>query len=128
MRSVHWKATAKTDVPVVREPQESLSRRALLTFSMPSRADRDEADRVLDRLVWVSGALLERDVPHAAACLSDGSLYSVEVRDDLGALTEKLMSTPLPAAVSRESVSLPASDWVYRIAGRREEDEKEARS
>ena len=126
MRSVHWKATAKTDVPVVREPQESLARRALLTFSMPSRADRDEADRVLDRLVWVSGALLERDIPHAAACLSDGSLFSVEVRDDLFALTERLMSSPLSAAVSPGSASLPVSDWVYRIAEGREGEEKEA--
>ena len=51
LRTVHWKATAKTDSPVVREAQEALSCRALVTYTLSS--DRSAADRIFDNLVWV---------------------------------------------------------------------------
>ena len=115
MRSVHWKATAKTDRPMVREPQETLSRRTLLICSLPALSEgRDAADRVLDRLTWVSGELLGMDVPHAVFSPADGSLRTVFVREDLAALTEELMSSPL-SRKKGEDCAPPSADWVFRI-------------
>ena len=117
MRSVHWKATAKTDRPMVREPQETLSRRIVLVCSMPALSSgRDAADRILDRLTWVSGELLGMDVPHAVFSPADGSLRTVCVREDLAALTEELMSKPLPGKQS-ENAAPPSADWTFHIGG-----------
>ena len=113
LRTVHWKATAKTDSPVVREAQEALSRRALVTYALSS--DRSAADRIFDNLVWVSGKLIAMDIPHAALSMADGRLFSVAVRDDLTAMTEALLSAPLPKTEPASPPSPPPADWVFRI-------------
>ena len=113
LRTVHWKATAKTDSPVVREAQETLSRRALVTYTLSP--DRDAADRIMDSLVWVSGELLAMDIPHAALSMADGRLFTVAVRDDLTALTEALLSAPLPKTAPASPPSPPPADWMFRI-------------
>lgn len=114
LRTVHWKATAKTDSPVVREPQEALSRRALLTCSLSP--DREKADRALDTLAWVSGELIGLDIPHGVLTENDGRLFRIAVRDDLTALLLFLLSSPLPRAGTESQPSLPEADWVFRIA------------
>ena len=113
LRTLHWKATAKTDAPVVREAQEALSRRALVTYALT--ADRDAADRIFDSLVWVSGKLIAMDIPHAALSMADGRLFTVAVRDDLTAMTEALLSAPLPKTALTAPPSPPPADWVFRI-------------
>lgn len=129
MRSVHWKATAKTDQPVVREPQIALFRRALVTLSLPDGKEEDarsEADRTLDRLTWVSGRLLEMDIPHAVFFQTDGTLVEIKVRDDLAAFTEKLLSSPLPGKEDSGEAVPPAADWIFRVNGGRSDAKKEA--
>ena len=127
LRTVHWKATAKTDSPVVREPQEALSRRALLTCALSP--DRDEADRALDTLAWVSESLIGLDIPHGILTANDGRLFRIAVRDDLTALLLTLMSSPLPREAAESPSSLPEADWVFRIGNEPAQDSgKEGKS
>ena len=127
LRTVHWKATAKTDSPVVREPQEALSRRALLTCALSP--DRDEADRALDTLAWVSESLIGLDIPHGILTANDGRLFRIAVRDDLTALLLTLMSSPLPREAAESPSSLPEADWVFRIGNEPGQDSgKEGKS
>ncbi len=115
MRSIHWKATAKTDKPVVREAQEAVSRRVLISYALSS--DREETDRILDRLFWVSVRLLEQGIGHAVFSETDGELCAIEGSEDLDAFLGRLMSAPLPAPAPEKAVPAPPSDWIFRVNG-----------
>jgi uncharacterized protein (DUF58 family) len=115
MRSIHWKATAKTDKPVVREAQEAVSRRVLITYALSP--GREETDRILDRLSWVSLRLLEQGIGHAVFSESDGDLCAIEGSEDLDAFLDRLMSSRLPVLLPKETSSAPPSDWLFRVDG-----------
>ena len=111
MRTVHWKVSAKTDDLIVREPQEALNRRALVSYTMS--AERDDADRTLDSLAWVSSELLRMEIPHTAFGRHNGDAARIECGSDLDALFHRLLAEPLPA--SSEDHPLPVADWHYRL-------------
>ena len=111
MRTVHWKVSAKTDDLIVRESQEALNRRALVSYALT--ADRDKADRTLDGLAWVSSELLRMEVPHTVFGRHSGDAARIECAADLEALFLRLLAEPLPA--SQEERPLPAADWHYRL-------------
>lgn len=110
LRSVHWKVSAKTDDLIVREAEEAIARRALVSYALPQ--DRDGIDRVLDRLVWVSDLLLSREIPHRIVSRNGGESAPIEVRSDLDALVARILSAP---ADGDGKASLPAADWHYRL-------------
>ena len=124
MRSIHWKASAKMDAPIVREAEEVMNRRILLTYAMPTR--REEADRLLDRMLWTSEQLLSMEIPHRIAARDSGAMAVVECREDLLALLAGLMSTPMPSSAPAESAKLPPSDWTYALVGEASSDDSGA--
>ncbi len=111
MRTVHWKVSAKTDDLIVREAQEALNRRALVSYAMP--AERDKADRTLDHLLWVSSELIGMEIPHTVFGRHNGDAARIECASDLDALLLRLLAEPLPGTA--EEHSLPAADWHYRL-------------
>lgn len=98
LRQIHWKLTAKTGKVVVREPLEQLYTNKLLAVVLSGTAD--VIDRKLGRLLWLSGALLERNEGHAAAVLTGNGLerFSVTDRDDLSGMLQKILAAPLAPA------------------------------
>ena len=111
MRTVHWKVSAKTDDLIVREPQEALNCRALVSYVMT--ADRDDADRTLDTLAWISSELLRMEIPHTVFSRQNGEADRIECASDLDALFLRLLASPL--ADGEEDHPLPAADWHYRL-------------
>lgn len=98
LRMIHWKLTAKTGEPVVRQPLEQLCSDKLLTVVLSGESDT--VDRKLGKLLWLSGALLKRNEGHQVAVLSGSGLerFSVTDRDQLNEMLQKILSLPLAAA------------------------------
>jgi uncharacterized protein (DUF58 family) len=118
MNSVHWKLSAKTDDIIIREAM--IPERLLVIVSVDLKKDRSEYDRTLDRLKWVSGELLNREVPHSVYYLAaeDGALCSVAVtnEDELGRLMTELLSKPLRTdRASLAARTFNEADWRYHI-------------
>ena len=97
MRSVHWKLSSKWDELIVRERAEALVLLPLLTldrFGAP-----DELDRLLDRALGMSRALLAVQRPHAMLWL-DGkgrpALYVIADEKQLERCLLDLLGTPAP--------------------------------
>lgn len=97
MRDIHWKLSAKTDRTIVREAQEPVRGKTLLTFDLEGPESR--VDGTLERLLWLSGWLLEHDTPHQIIWIdpSDCQLATVQVErpEDLEALLDRLLHTAL---------------------------------
>lgn len=99
MRSVHWKLSSKWDDLIVREPADAVVPLPLLTFDRFGTPD--DMDRVLDRLLGLSRALLAVQRPHAVQWLNeDGQPVFCPVSDekDLRDCLLALLSVPLPAS------------------------------
>ena len=111
VRTLHWKASAKTDKPVVREAEEAVRSRALIVFA-PS-FDRADADAALDAAVWVSGELLRREIPHEIFAQKTGALVPIRVEEDLAAFVGSFLSSPL-AGPEAENYPEPGAEWVFR--------------
>ena len=123
MRSVHWKLSAKTEDLIVREPQEAVRRRVIVTFDL--YRDRDMADRVFGALLWVCNELLAREVGHEACCIDPNTSAPVtaEIRtgEALHAFLRDVMSIPVEqSAPSLRGRSFPGADWVYHVDPREE--------
>lgn len=92
MRDIHWKLSAKTDTPIVREPQEAIRPQVLLTLRLfgPGR----QADCCLDQLAFLSSWLLDQNIPHCVACfcgLNDAIQERLACREELDAFLSKLL-------------------------------------
>lgn len=59
---IHWKLTEKMDAPIVREPQELLRRKVVL--SMDLLTDYPAQQSVLEQLCFLSGLLIEQNIPY----------------------------------------------------------------
>ena len=119
LRSIHWKLTAKTDDLIVREAEEPISRRVLVSYTLTS--DRDRNDRTLDRLMWVSSELLSMEIPHRIQSADGGQECAVDSRDDFDAFLRWILAEPLPDNASPDSQIIPPADWYYRADGGEEE-------
>lgn len=60
IRQIHWKLSAKTGRMILREPMEPVRGRVLLRLDL--RGTPGELDRLLGRLLWLGGNLLDMDV------------------------------------------------------------------
>lgn len=123
MRAFHWKLSAKTDRPIVREPLEAAQRTAVLSFDWGGTPE--QLDRTLDRLAWLSAWLLEQGTAHDVRW-NDGAPRSVHVADRaaLQALLRALvLALPAPAAPPPAG-RFPDASWHCHIrAGAPEETE-----
>ncbi len=68
LRQIHWKLTAKLDVPIVREPQIPAFPKLVvsLDFSVPAL----EIDRIMGQTIYLSQYLLEHHIPHCVCWVS----------------------------------------------------------
>lgn len=99
MRSVHWKLSCKWDELIVRERAQAAVPLPLLTldrFGAP-----EHLDRLLDKLLGLSRALLAAQRPHAVLWL-DGAgepqLHTVSDEREYAVCVLALLNTPAPLA------------------------------
>ncbi len=78
LHSIHWKASAKLDQPVVREPLVPEQEERLVTFSL----DPARMDRTLDTLYWLSLELCRRGEAHTLLWRSGGTVHRAEIAAD----------------------------------------------
>ncbi|MBQ8975475.1 MAG: DUF58 domain-containing protein [Oscillospiraceae bacterium] len=98
IRSIHWKLSAKTDRPMVREPMEQARKKVTVSFDLFE--DRDKTDSVLAQVMWLSGKLTELDVPHELRYAAwDGETVTapVESKQQLEEQIIKVLSSPVTA-------------------------------
>lgn len=118
LRDIHWKLSAKTGEPVVRQAMESRRSDAVISFDWPGNPDR--TDVVLDRVLWVSGLLLQRELPHRICFRRspDGmpAAWTVESEADQQALLFRLLrERPVSGPTLRAAV--PGCGWHCHISG-----------
>lgn len=114
VKGIHWKLSQKTDELIVREPLEPVERRICLAARTP-RGPEQRA-QALGSLRWLSGWLLDREVPHSLVWMAGNQPVHREIRDQealLDALAEACMAP-------EDSAELPAVlpfpvDMVWRV-------------
>lgn len=121
LRTIHWKLTAKTDRPVVREPQEPPSDDIVLSLDLWS--DPEALDSVLDQTLYLSQWLMGQELSHQVVWLSGSSLYTCQVREpeDCARMIRELCagSPAAPGLTAKGAVS--GAQWYYHVEPRREE-------
>lgn len=118
LREIHWKLSAKTDTLMVREAQEA--RLGLIVLSFDFSGTRTQLDSTLRQLLWLSGWLTDRQIPHRIDWLEPATLQprSADIHDanDRAVLLEKLLQTKraehTPSIASRIYAN---ADWRYHI-------------
>lgn len=117
LRQVHWKLSVKTDSLILREAQEPVRERTLLTLDL--RGTPHGLDRILSNLVWLSRWLLEHDTVHGIAWTdpADGLVQAeVTCPEDLTAVLDKLLcSTPDEGLPSLAHRRFPGVSWRYHL-------------
>lgn len=118
LRDVHWKLSAKTDELIVREAQEPVRSRVVLTLDLCGT--QEQIDHTLGVFLWLSTWLLRHETPHRLVwiepkdcCLTDG-----EITDEttLEQVLQRLLRTRLyPGTPGIAGHSFPGADWRYHI-------------
>ncbi len=118
LRTVHWKATAKKDELIVREPMTEEKAPVVLTFDPGITAET--ADWVLERVLWVSHWLISQDKAHEIYWQETigGARRSASIREeeDILPVMERIVRT-LPSVYSAADRMLKAS-WHCHIVKR----------
>ena len=116
LRNIHWKLTAKTDNPVVREPQELCLGKLVLSLDLPQNPD--DFDLVLDHTLWLSDWLCQQSFAHKVVWFSGETAAQVTVTDknDLPHLTRQLcLSKPTAQEYSAHTLAADAA-WRFHVA------------
>lgn len=79
VRQIHWKLSAKTGSPILRQPMEPIRERVLVRLDLCG--SREELDRKLGRLAWLGSQLLNRDCPFVLQTLTGLGLSSRNITD-----------------------------------------------
>ncbi len=99
LRTIHWKMSAKRDSLVTREALEDKRPLPVLTFDC--FGPPAQVDRVLDRLMGHSMALLDQERPHEIRWADPASgavrRYGVASERDWTACLTAILSSPIPA-------------------------------
>jgi len=112
MRGVHWKVSAKFDSLIIREPLIPQAHSRLVHAGRWDGAR--ERDLVLGRLRWVSGFLLEWELPHFVRLGEAGPVADVAKIDDLYDYLFLLLGG------KADAIQIPANlpirfAWIFRI-------------
>ena len=124
LHEIHWKLSAKSDKLIVREAEEPDL--GLIVLSFDFSGTRTQLDSTLRQLLWLSGWLIDRGVPHQIDWIEPDSLEpqtkSVKTLDDLKSLLNTLLQTHLtgntPSLASR---AYPHADWRYHVQSETQE-------
>lgn len=117
LRQIHWKLTAKTGKPVVKQPMEQKFGFCVLTVLL--RGQPEELDRQLARLVWLTDMLIRNAQRHQVVLLSGRGLEEYEVSNSE---TRQLMLDAVFSAPQADSeVVLPKQTGKPYIVGGQED-------
>ncbi|MBO7452505.1 MAG: DUF58 domain-containing protein [Clostridiales bacterium] len=100
VKSIHWKASAKRDMLLVREALDERHENAF--FSLTMCEDRDQLDRRLGEMVFVSDYYLTNGIPHTIDVIHPNGkrdTYNIRYREDL----EKTITTVLHEPLDTEA-------------------------
>lgn len=115
LHQIHWKLSAKTDTLIFREPLEPV--RGLAAVTLELRGTPEELDEKLGQLLWLSGYLLEQQMPHEIYCRTGRGLEAFPV-DSEAALTAALDAIlSAPPARDAGAALCPGATWQYHIGG-----------
>jgi len=118
LRDIHWKLSVKTDRLILREAQEPVRRRVLLTLDLAGMAD--QIDSVLGRFLWMSKWLLEHEVSHELLWIDPSNLHlqtaqisdEKNLEDALQLLLHSQTAEDTPSVADRRFSN---ADWRYHI-------------
>lgn len=116
IRDIHWKLSAKTGKLVLRESMEPVRGRVLLRLDL--RGTPEELDRLLGRLLWLGGNLLDMDIYFEVHSLSAEGFECRNVTSggELLLALDTLLSRSQAAEGTVKDRSEQAS-WQYDIGG-----------
>ncbi len=86
---IHWKLTSKLDEPIVREPQ--LMQRKRITLSITPGGSRQALESQLDQLVYLSGDLIQKGIPHRI-CFGAHQQAYIKDKNSLDEFLETILS------------------------------------
>lgn len=114
LNQIHWKLTAKTGKPIVREPMIPHGRQAVITLCITGGVA--VLDRKFARLLGVSRYLLLMKVPHYIQALTGSGMRKLPVDDEpslMRAVDALLGATP----TDKEQTLHVSGVWSYHIGG-----------
>jgi len=80
LNQVHWKLTAKTGSPIIREPMEP--ERGLVLVTLDLRGTPEELDRKFGRLLWLGNFLLEKGLTYEIHALTGSGIRCFPVAEE----------------------------------------------
>jgi len=125
LRDIHWKLSVKTDRTIVREAQEPIRERTLLTFDL--KGTPEQIDLTLARLCWMSDWLSRHETPHQIIWIDPTdcqlAMETIESEAQLLQLLPRLLQSVLrqdiPSIAARR---FAAASWRYHISAGQEAD------
>ena len=114
LNQIHWKLSAKTGKPIVREPMIPHGRQAVITLCITGSSTM--LDRKFAQLLGVSRCLLLMDIPHYVQALTGNGLQKLPVDDEpslMHAVDVLLGATP----TDQEQTPHVSGVWSYHIGG-----------
>ena len=115
LRQIHWKLSAKTGKHIIREAMEPVRSRVIVYMTL--RGTAAELDQYFGQLLWLSGELLEKDIPHEIRALTGTGTRCLPVQDQ--AQLQRAVEILLGCTPAGESDKMEEVDaaWQYRIGG-----------
>ena len=118
LRDIHWKLSVKTDQLIVREAQEPVRGRTLLTLDLAGSPE--ELDSVLSQLTWLSQWLLDHDASHQILWIDPQDCSTVcaqvDTTEDLQAVLDRLLrSSPKDDTPSIAQRKFGTASWRYHL-------------
>lgn len=123
LRDVHWKLSVKTEDLIIREAQEPVRGKVLLTLDLAGTPD--EIDSVLSSFLWLSRWLLEHETPHELIWIDPTDCHVVSVRITAAREQEEALERMLCVRLRQDLPGLSDrrfshADWRYHIRPRGE--------
>lgn len=117
VKGIHWKLSLKSEQLIIREPLEAVDRRICLAVSTPRGPE--QRSETLGSLRWLSGWLLDRDVPHTVVWMDGSKPVSRRVlsRDDLTNVLIQTCMAPEDSGDLADPLPFPA-DLVCRVGAK----------
>ena len=104
IKNIHWKASAKRDDLLVKEPQEECYGHARVFLELEK--DRDEFDRKMGELLFTSDYFLKKDIPHKIRVLPPRKReisFEIQSQRDLEKAVLRILNMKIPKETVDES-------------------------
>ena len=112
IRSIHWKLSAKYDSLIIREPLVPPPHSRLIRIN-PWRG-ANERDIILGRLRWISGYLLQWEMPFYVRFGTDGPIAEIKQESDLTDYLRSVLDSMAQKFITPDNI--PARfTWVFQV-------------